>query len=94
MSSSTIAIIITILAVISFVLEKIPLAMTAVIASLLMGILLPEMKLADVYSGFAGTTVIMVAGMCIVGNSLFETGMAEKIGRKIGTSKLAKSAFL
>lgn len=91
MSSSTIAIIITILAVISFVLEKIPLAMTAVIASLLMGILLPEMKLADVYSGFAGTTVIMVAGMCIVGNSLFETGMAEKIGRKIGTSKLAKN---
>ena len=48
MSSSTIAIIITIIAVISFVLEKIPLAMTAVIASLLMGILLPEMKLADV----------------------------------------------
>ena len=91
MSSSTIAIIITIIAVISFVLEKIPLAMTAVIASLLMGILLPEMKLADVYSGFASTVVMMVAGMCIVGNSLFETGMAEKIGRKIGASKLAKN---
>ena len=48
MESSTIAIIITIITIISFVLEKIPLAMTAMIASLAMGIILPEMKLADV----------------------------------------------
>lgn len=91
MSSSTIAIIITIIAVISFVLERIPLAMTAMIASLVMGIVLPEMSLSDVYTGFASTTVMMVAGMCIVGNALFETGMAEKIGAKIGTTSLAKN---
>lgn len=91
MSSSTIAIIITIIAIISFVLEKIPLAMTAMIASLLMGIILPEMTLTDVYTGFASTTVMMVAGMCIVGNALFETGMAEKIGSKIGNTSLAKN---
>ena len=48
MESSTIAIIITIITIISFVLEKIPLAMTAMIASLAMGIILPEMKLAAV----------------------------------------------
>ncbi len=94
MSSSTIAIIITVIAVISFVLEKIPLAMTALIASLLMGIILPEMSLSDVYAGFASTTVMMVAGMCIVGNALFETGMAEKIGSKIGETKLAKNERL
>ena len=40
MESSTIAIIITIITIISFVLEKIPLAMTAMIASLAMGIIL------------------------------------------------------
>ena len=94
MSSSTIAIIITILAIISFVLEKIPLAMTALIASLAMGIILPEMQLSDVYAGFASTTVMMVAGMCIVGNALFETGMAEKIGEKIGETKIAKNERL
>ncbi len=49
MTSSTIAIIITVLTIISFILEKIPLAMTAMIASLAMGIILPEMKLADIY---------------------------------------------
>ena len=62
MPSSTIAIIITIITIISFVLEKIPLAMTAMIASLAMGIILPEMKLSDVYSGFSSSTVMMVAG--------------------------------
>ena len=53
MTSSTIAIIITVLTIISFILEKIPLAMTAMIASLAMGIILPEMKLSDIYAGFS-----------------------------------------
>ena len=91
MESSTIAIIITIITIISFVLEKIPLAMTAMIASLAMGIILPEMKLADVYSGFSSATVMMVAGMCIVGDALFKTGMANKIGKAVGNSTFAKN---
>lgn len=91
MSSSTIAIIITVLAIISFVWERIPLAMTAMIASLAMGILLPEMSLGAVYSGFASTTVMMVAGMSIVGDALFKTGMANKIGKAISNSPAAKN---
>ena len=91
MESSTIAIIITIITIISFVLEKIPLAMTAMIASLAMGIILPEMSLSAVYSGFASTTVMMVAGMSIVGDALFKTGMANKIGKAVGNSTFAKN---
>ncbi len=94
MPSSTIAIIITVLAIISFVIEKIPLAMTAMIASLAMGIILPEMKLSDVYSGFSSTTVMMVAGMSIVGDALFKTGMANKIGKAISNSPVAKNERL
>lgn len=94
MASSTIAIIITVIAIISFILERIPLAMTAMIAALAMGIILPEMKLSQVYEGFASTTVMMVAGMCVVGNALFETGMAEKIGKAIGSTSLAKNERL
>ncbi len=48
MDSSTIAIVITVITIVSFILEKIPLAMTAMIASLAMGILVPEMKLSDI----------------------------------------------
>lgn len=91
MTSSTIAIIITVLTIISFILEKIPLAMTAMISALAMGMILPEMKLADIYSGFSSSTVMMVAGMMIVGDALFKTGMANKIGLKISNSSLAKN---
>lgn len=94
MNSSTLAIIIMVITIISFVLEKIPLAMTAMAASLAMGILLPEMKLSDVYSGFSSTTVMMVAGMCVVGDSLFKTGMANRIGQAIGRTSLAKDERL
>ena len=91
MDSSVLAIIITVITIISFILEKIPLAMTAMISSLAMGILIPEMSLSSIYSGFASNNVIMVAGMCIVGDALFKTGMANKIGRAIGRSSLAKN---
>ena len=91
MDSSTIAIVITVITIVSFILEKIPLAMTAMIASLAMGILVPEMKLRDIYSGFASNNVIMVAGMCIVGDALFKTGMANKIGKALGKSAVAKN---
>ena len=91
MESSTIAIIIILITIVSFILEKIPLAMTAVLSSIAMGIILPEMSLDDVYAGFSSSTVMMVAGMCVVGDSLFQTGMADKLGAAIGASKFAKN---
>ena len=94
MESSTIGIIITVITIISFILEKIPLAMTAMISALAMGIILPEMSLAEVYEGFASSTTMMVAGMCVVGDALFKTGMANKIGKAIGNSSLAKNERL
>ena len=53
-----------------------------------MGILIPEMSLSDIYSGFGGSSIIMVAGMCIVGDALFQTGVAQKIGAKIAQTPL------
>ena len=91
MESSTIAIIIILITIVSFILEKIPLAMTAMLSSIAMGIILPEMSLDDVYAGFSSSTVMMVAGMCVVGDSLFQTGMADKLGAAIGASKFAKN---
>lgn len=94
MDSATIAIIITVITIISFVLEKIPLAMTAMIAALAMGIIIPEMKLADIYAGFSSSTTMMVAGMCVVGDALFKTGMANRIGKAISNSPVAKNERL
>lgn len=86
---STIAIII-IITVISFALEKLPLAVTALASSLAMGIT-GAMDLTDIYSGFGSTTVMMVVGMMIIGDALFKTGIAEKMGKKVLGSGLVKS---
>lgn len=91
MESSTIAIIITVISMILFISNKLPMSVTAVITALACGMLIPEMKLAQIYSGFGGSTVIMVAGMCIVGDALFTTGVAQRLGAKICNTPFAKN---
>ncbi len=90
MEKDVLAIIIVSIAIISFMLEKIPLAVTAMTACLAMGIT-GVMKFPAVFSGFAANVTMMVAGMMIIGNGLFETGVARAIGIKMGNSKLAQS---
>ncbi|MBO5365003.1 MAG: anion permease [Peptococcaceae bacterium] len=91
MESSTIAIIITIISMVMFVSNKFPMSVTGCITAIACGMLIPEMSLSQVYSSFGGSTVIMVAGMCIVGDALFETGIAQKLGAKICNTPFAKS---
>ncbi|MBQ9423531.1 MAG: anion permease [Pyramidobacter sp.] len=91
MNSSTIAIIILVITIISFIAEKIPLAMTAMISSIAMGLLIPEMSIKAIYTGFGTSTVMLAVGMGIVGEALFRTGMAEKLGQSIVKSAIAKN---
>lgn len=91
MASSTIAIIITVITMILFFSNRFPMSVVSCLAALAMGMLIPEMKLAQIYSGFGGSTVVMVAGMCIVGDALFQTGVAQKMGAKIAATPLAKN---
>lgn len=93
MENSTIAIIIIVVTIISFMVEKIPLAVTAMAASVAMGIT-GVMPFSAVSSGFAATVTMMVAGMMIVGDALFETGVARVIGIKLGKSKIGQNERL
>ena len=89
MEQSTIAILIITAAVISFALEKIPLAMTAILAALAMGIF-GIIKPGDVYANFGSLAAVMVASMMVVGNAAFENGLAQAVGkslRKVGLGK-------
>ena len=75
-------------AVIMFVLEKIPLALTATILSVglcLVGVLTP----AEAFEGYVNSNVILCVGMFVVGQALFDTGMANKIGGLV--TRFAKS---
>lgn len=91
MDSSIIAIIIAAITIVLFIINKLPMSVVAMGSSVAMGILIPEMSLSAVYSGFSATGWPMVVGMCIVSAALFETGVAKSIGDKIGNSFLAKT---
>lgn len=88
MEPSTITIIILILAVISFLLEKIPVNMTVMLtmcALVLTGLVTPK----EAVSGFASTTILMLIGVVIVGSALFETGVCDKVAAVV--TKYAKT---
>ena len=88
MSQTTIKLIFLAFAVISFVLEKIPLGLTATIVALglnLTGVL----DVKTTFAGYVNSNVILCVGMFVVGQALFETGMANRIGGIV--TKFAKS---
>lgn len=79
MSPVAITLLFLLFAVIMFIWEKIPLAVTSMIVCVglvLTGVL--DAKTA--FSGFVNTNVILFVAMFVVGGALFETGMAGKIG--------------
>ncbi len=62
-----------------FVTELIPLAITAVGAAIACG-LLGLIPAKQVFSGLSNSTVVLFAGMFVVGASMFYTGLAQQIG--------------
>lgn len=81
-SPATLAIIILVVAIISFLLEKIPVNLTimlSMITLVLTGLVTPKEAIA----GFASTTILMLIGVMIVGSALFETGVCDKIAEVV-----------
>lgn len=88
MSPSTITLLFLAFAIVSFIFEKIPLGLTATIVALglnLTGVL----DAKTTFAGYVNSNVILCVGMFVVGQALFETGMANKIGGLV--TKFAKS---
>ena len=79
MSQQTITLLFLVFTIISFILEKIPLGLTASICAIgltLTGVL----DVSTTFSQYVNSNVILCVGMFVVGQALFETGMANKIG--------------
>lgn len=88
MSPTTITLLFLAFAIVSFILEKIPLGLTATICALgltLTGVL----DATTTFSQYVNSNVILCVGMFVVGQALFETGMANKIGGIV--TKFAKT---
>ncbi|MGK6499152.1 SLC13 family permease [Klebsiella pneumoniae] len=83
MEPITITLCLLVFAIIMFVWEKVPLAVTShvtcvvvCVALVLTGVL----DLKQAFAGFIDSNVILFVAMFIVGGALFETGMANKVG--------------
>lgn len=88
MSPAIITLLFLAFAIVMFVTEKIPLALTSMIVCI--GLILTKvLDPKEAFNGFVNTNVILFVAMFVVGGALFETGMANKIGAVV--SKFAKS---
>lgn len=79
MSDAVITILFLLFAIIFFVSEIIPLAITAMLLSVgltITGVLSAK----DAFAGFVDSNVLLFMAMFIIGAAIFETGMAKRIG--------------
>ena len=65
-----------------FVTELIPLAITAMGGAIACG-LLGFIPIKTVFAGLANSTVVLFAGMFVVGAAMFHTGLAQKLGTTV-----------
>ena len=82
MSSAVKCLIVLAIVALLFITELIPLAITAMGGAIACG-LLGFIPAQQVFSGLSDSTVVLFAGMFVVGAALFHTGLAQKIGRGI-----------
>jgi len=83
--TATIALIIIGIALVLYITELIPIATTSVLACLALVIfgVVPAFGQHSAFGGFASDMVFLIVGMVIVGNALFETGVAKIMGKTI-----------
>lgn len=84
MEPSTIALIIMGVTLILYMTERIPIATTSIAACLALAIF-GVIPMNTAFAGFGNDMVYLIVGMVIVGNALFETGVAQVLGEKIIT---------
>ena len=82
MSQMAIALIILAATIVLFIWEPVPILVTAIGASIAYayaGII----PVGDIFKGYNSNTIVLLAGMMIVGSSLFHTGLTDIIGEKM-----------
>ncbi|HEJ0139223.1 TPA: SLC13 family permease [Klebsiella pneumoniae] len=79
MEPITITLCLLVFAIIMFVWEKVPLAVTSMVVCVAL-VLTGVLDLKQAFAGFIDSNVILFVAMFIVGGALFETGIANKVG--------------
>ena len=88
MSPIAITLIFLAFAIVMFVTEKLPLAVTSMVVCV--GLVLTKvLSVKDAFAGFVDSNVILFVAMFVVGGAFFETGMAYSVGGLV--TKFAKT---
>ena len=82
MSQSTIAIIIILIITVLYATEVFPLAVTSLLAMSAM-VVTGIIDWTEAFSGFSSSIVLMLIGVCIIGEAFFTTGLAESLGNML-----------
>ena len=82
MAQSTKCLLLLAVIAVFFITEIIPLAVTATAGAIACG-LLGFIPAKQVFSGLSNSTVVLFAGMFVVGAAMFYTGLAQKIGETV-----------
>ncbi len=82
MSPAVITLIVLGIVALLFVTELVPLAITAMGGAIVLGII-GIIPMKEVFSGLSNSTVVLFAGMFIIGASMFHTGLAQKLGESV-----------
>lgn len=82
MSPMALALLILFITIILFIWEPVPIAVTAILASIIYGYT-GIVKVSSIFSSYDNDTNILLAAMMVVGSSLFHTGITDLIGEKM-----------
>ena len=82
MSPISIALIILAVTVILFIWEAVPIIVTAIGASIAFAYT-GLIDVSDIFAGYNSTTIVLLAGMMVIGSSLFHAGITDLIGEKM-----------
>ena len=82
MDPMIIALVVLVITIALFIWEPIPVIVTAIAASLVYAYT-GVISLNDVFSGYNSTTIVLLAGMMVIGSSLFHAGITDMIGEKM-----------
>ncbi len=80
MAQSTLAILILAAALVLYAIPRVPLSVTTVFAMLAMA-MSGIISYGEAFSGFSNPAVLLVAGMMIIGQACFSSGLAQRFGR-------------
>ncbi len=82
MNPMSIALLILVITVALFIWEPIPIIVTAIGASIAFAYT-GLIEVGDIFTGYNSTTIVLLAGMMVVGSSLFHAGITDMIGEKM-----------